>query len=217
MLVLGCRLWVFTFNPPQPKDLQPTTPKPGTNQQPPPQRPTTYNQQPPNQQQTMSLLNIIENRYSCRAYTDEPVKKEQLDYIKECVRLAPSAVNKQPWVFHIITSEEDKKKVRQCYDREWFSTANTYIIASVLHNEEWVRADGKAHGNIDIAIAVEHLCLAATEQGLATCWVCNFNSKLLHSLFNMEESEEPAVIIPIGYPANDITPKKRKDTECIFK
>lgn len=195
------RFYALVIMPPPkkinyPKDLQPTT---------------------QNQQQTMSLLNIIENRYSCRAYTDEPVKKEQLDYIKECVRLAPSAVNKQPWAFHIITSEEDKKKVRQCYNREWFSTANTYIIASILHNEEWVRADGKAHGNIDIAIAVEHLCLAATEQGLATCWVCNFDAERLHSLFNMEESEEPAVIIPIGYPANDITPKKRKDTECIFK
>ena len=48
-----------------------------------------------------------------------------------------------------------------------------YVICSILHDEEWVRSDGKHHGDIDIAIAVEHLCLAATEQGLATCWVCN--------------------------------------------
>lgn len=115
------------------------------------------------------LLDIIKNRYSCRAYTEEPVSNEQLNYITECVRLAPSAVNKQPWHFRVITSNEGKEKVRQCYDREWFNTAPMYIIASVMHNEEWVRADGKAHGNIDIAIAVEHLCLAATEQGLGTC------------------------------------------------
>jgi len=165
---------------------------------------------------TTMLLDIIKNRYSCRAYTDEAVSNEQLDYIKECVRLAPSAVNKQPWHFRIITADDDKEKVRQCYDREWFYTAPMYIIASVMHNEEWVRADGKAHGNIDIAIAVEHLCLAATEQGLGTCWVCNFDLQKMHSLFNMPEEEEPAVIIPLGHPAKDITPKKRKETDDIF-
>ena len=75
-------------------------------------------------------------------------------------------------------NEENKTKLQQCYNRDWFKTAPMYIIASILHDEEWVRADGKPHGNIDIAIAVEHLCLAATEQGLATCWVCNFDANL---------------------------------------
>ena len=40
----------------------------------------------------MELSEIIENRYSCRDYTSETVGNEQLEYIKECVRLAPSAV-----------------------------------------------------------------------------------------------------------------------------
>ena len=91
-----------------------------------------------------------------------------MEYIKECVRLAPAAVNKQPWRFRIVDTDEGRKKIRQCYDREWFKSPQIYVIATVLHNEEWVRTDGKAHGNIDIAIAVEHLCLAATEQGLGT-------------------------------------------------
>ena len=102
----------------------------------------------------MVLSKIIENRYSCRDYTSEAVSDEQLEYIKECVRLAPSAVNKQPWRFRIIKSEEGKRKLRECYDREWFATAPMYIIASVLHDQEWVRKDGKSHGNIDISIAV---------------------------------------------------------------
>lgn len=134
----------------------------------------------------------------------------------ECVRLAPSAVNKQPWKFHIIKSEEGKQKMRACYPREWFETAPMYILASVLHDEEWVRNDGKEHGNIDVAIAVEHLCLAATELGLGTCWVCNFDASLCHELFTLPENEEPAVIIPLGYPACDISEKKRKDMNLIF-
>jgi len=128
----------------------------------------------------------------------------------ECVRLAPSAVNRQPWKFHVISSEEDKAKLQQCYSRDWFKTAPMYIIASVMHDEEWVRADGKHHGNIDIAIAVEHLCIAATEQGLATCWVCNFDVSLCKESFAIPENEEPAVLIPLGYAADAPSEKKRK-------
>ena len=92
-----------------------------------------------------------------------------------------------------------------------------YIIASVLHDEEWVRADGKHHGDIDIAIAVEHLCLAATEQGLATCWVCNFDAPLCKALFALSDNEEPAVVIPLGYAADEMKPKSRKPIDEIVK
>ena len=58
----------------------------------------------------MSFLELVKNRYSCRAYKSFDIEKEKLDYILECVRLAPSAVNRQPWKFHIVTDEEDKDK-----------------------------------------------------------------------------------------------------------
>ena len=143
----------------------------------------------------MNFLELVKNRYSCRAYKSINVEKEKLDYILECVRFAPSAVNKQPWLFHIVSNEEEKAKLQQCYNRDWFKTAPMYIIASILHDEEWVRSDGKHHGNIDIAIAVEHLCLAATEP----------------------ENEEPAVIIPLGYAADEMKSKSRKFIETIVK
>jgi len=158
----------------------------------------------------MNLLELVNNRYSCRDYEPRSVEKEKLDYIMECVRLAPSAVNKQPWKFRIVSSDEDLQKIRQCYHRDWFNSAPMYIIASILHDEEWVRRDGKHHGDIDIAIAVEHLCLAATEQGLATCWVCNFDAVLCHELFSLTDNEEAAVIIPLGYAADELRPKTRK-------
>ena len=184
----------------------------------------------------MSFLELVKQRYSCRDYQAKAVEKEKLDYIMECVRLAPSAVNKQPWKFHFVTSEADKAKLLTCYRRDWLASAPMYIICSVLHDEEWVRFDGKPHGNIDIAIAVEHLCLAATEQGLATCWVCNavehlclaateqglatcwvcnFDSAQCKELFALPESEEPAVIIPIGYAADELKEKKRKGLSAI--
>ena len=143
-------------------------------------------------------MELVKRRYSCRNYQSKPVEQGKLDYIMECVRLAPSAVNRQPWRFRIVSSEEGRKKLCQCYSREWFTTAPVIIIASILHDEEWVRSDGKHHGDIDIAIAVEHLCLAAAEQGVGTCWVCNFDAKLCKSLFALSDNEEAAVLIPLG-------------------
>lgn len=165
----------------------------------------------------MNFLELVKNRYSCRGYKSLDVDKEKLDYILECVRFAPSAVNKQPWLFRIVSKEDEKAKLQQCYNRDWFNTAPMYIVASILHDEEWVRADGKRHGNIDIAIAVEHLCLAATEQGLATCWVCNFEADLCKELFALPDNEEPAVIIPLGYAADEMKPKNRKAIGEIVK
>ena len=158
----------------------------------------------------MKFLDLVKQRYSCRSYQEKAVEQQKLDYIMECVRLAPSAVNKQPWKFRLVTDETEKANLQTCYGREWFSTAPMYIICSILHDEEWVRADGKPHGNIDIAIAVEHLCLAATELGLATCWVCNFDAEKCKQLFTFAENEEPAVLIPIGYAADELKEKKRK-------
>ena len=165
----------------------------------------------------MKFLELAKNRYSCRAYKSLDVEKEKLDYILECVRFAPSAVNKQPWLFHIVSNEGDKVKLQQCYNRDWFKTAPMYIIASIMHDEEWVRADGKHHGDIDIAIAVEHLCLAATEQGLATCWVCNFDVEKCKQHFTFADNEEPAVLIPLGYAADEMWEKNRKAMSDIVK
>ena len=162
-----------------------------------------------------TFLELVRSRYSCRSYQSATVEQEKLDYVMECVRLAPSAVNKQPWRFRVISGEEERRMLCRCYDREWFATAPVCIIASILHDEEWVRADGKCHGNIDIAIAVEHLCLAATEQGLGTCWVCNFDAGLCKDLFGLGENEEAAVLIPLGYPADEPKEKKRKPIEEI--
>lgn len=165
----------------------------------------------------MNFLELVKNRYSCRAYKAKDVEREKIDYIMECVRFAPSAVNKQPWKFRIVETNEERAMVQRCYDREWFKSAPVYIVASILHDEEWVRGDGKQHGNIDIAIAVEHLCLAATEQELATCWVCNFNAQLCKELFRMSDNEEPAVLIPIGYANDEPNEKRRKNIEEICK
>lgn len=133
-----------------------------------------------------NMLALSQERFSARKFTPEAVSQEDLDYIMECVRLAPSAVNRQPWRWLIVRSEEAKKKLQDCYDREWFKTAPIYIIGMKNVNENWVRRyDEKPHGDIDVAIAAEHLCLAATEKGLGTCWVCNYDTAKMQQFFRV--------------------------------
>jgi len=94
-----------------------------------------------------------------------------------------------------------------------------YIVACTDTALSWKRSfDGKDHADIDIAIAVEHICLAAAEQGLGTCWVCNFDTQKCSELLRLPENIHPAVIIPVGYTTQSISRNPiRKSNEEIIK
>ncbi len=158
---------------------------------------------------------LAEQRFSARKFTDAPITPSDLDYIKQCVQLAPSAVNKQPWKFVVIESEDAKQRIRQTYNREWFSTAPLYILCLKNTSAAWMRRyDNKSHADIDLAIAIEHLCLAATDCGLGTCWVCNYHPDLVEQLFPYEGFEAVA-IIPIGHIATDCPNPEKSRKELI--
>ncbi len=166
----------------------------------------------------MDFKELCTKRFSARSFTQEEVSCEQLSYILQCAQLSPSAVNRQPWHFYVVQSEEAKQQLRQCYNRQWFTTAPLYIVCCIRHDEAWVRSsDHKEHGNIDIAIAAEHICLAAADLGLGSCWVCNFDATLCQQILQLAEAEEAAVIIPIGHISPDCPqkPKERKPASAI--
>lgn len=156
------------------------------------------------------FLKLAQTRRSVRVFADKAVDRKTLEYVMECARVAPSAVNLQPWHFYVVSSSEAQDKLKQTYSRDWFNHAPLYILGCIRHDQSWHRRmDGKDHGDIDIAIATEHICLAAAEKGLGTCWVCNFDSRLCHELLSLPENEEAAVIIPIGYPGDEPEGVKR--------
>ncbi len=167
----------------------------------------------------MDFLSLSKARCSVRKYDfSRPIEQEKLDYIMECVRFAPSAVNFQPWKFLIAKEKNVLEAISSCYANEWIKTAPCIIVACVDHRQSWHRQryDNKDHADIDIAIAVEHLCLAATEQGLGTCWVCNFDAQKCRELLQLDEQVEPAVLIPIGYGTDPGREKKRKEMADII-
>ncbi|MDR0758359.1 MAG: nitroreductase family protein [Tannerella sp.] len=169
----------------------------------------------------MQLNDLIRKRCSIRNYSEKSVEPEKLDYVLEAARLAPSACNFQPWRFVVIRSAEARAKIQACYTRDWFKSAPLYILVCSDHNRSWKRPfDSKDHADIDVAIAAEHICLAAAEQGLGTCWVCHFDAKRCAEAFGLPIGIEATAIIPVGYPATpelfEQTPKQRKQAAEII-
>lgn len=158
----------------------------------------------------MSFIDLALKRYSVRDYKATPVEKEKLYQVLEAGRIAPSAVNYQPWHFIVITDESVKSRVSECYARDWFKTVPAIIIVCGDHAKSWKRKDGKDHCDLDAAIAVDHMTLAATELGLGTCWVCAFDAKRCHEVLGLPENLEAIAMMPIGYAADNQEPEKKR-------
>ncbi|MEN8202557.1 MAG: nitroreductase family protein [Bacteroidota bacterium] len=160
----------------------------------------------------MSFLEIARKRYSCRLYDSRPVEQDKLDLILEAGRVAPSAVNFQPWHFYVIREADDLQKFHAAYHREWFRTAPCVIVICGDHSQSWKRkADGKDHSDIDAAIAADHMTLQATELSLATCWICNFDVGKTRKLLGLADHLEPVVFLPVGYPLDEVDPHRHAE------
>ncbi|HCT30589.1 MAG TPA: nitroreductase [Bacteroidales bacterium] len=158
-----------------------------------------------------SFIELAKKRFSCRMYKNQEVPKELIEKVMEAARVAPSAVNNQPWIFIALAEESLRKRIASCYARNWLETAPLIIVACGDHNRTWRRADGKDHCDIDVAIAIDHITLAATENGLATCWVCKFDAMKCSQLLDLPSNITPIALIPIGFPAE--TPKENRHDE----
>jgi nitroreductase len=159
----------------------------------------------------MNFKELAQRRYSVRSYQSTPVEKEKLIQVVEAALLAPSAVNFQPWKFVVVNDPILLAKLQSCYHREWFKSAPACIVAIGDHDKGWHRpTDGKDYTDIDVAIAIDHLMLAATEIGLGTCWICHFNAEKCADLFQLASNFEPIAMIPIGYPEFEAGPEKNR-------
>lgn len=151
----------------------------------------------------MAFLDLAKQRYSSRKYQDKPVEKEKINYVLESAQAAPSAKNLQPVQLVVATDKEQLEKAQSCYGLPWIKTAPVIIIVCGDHRQAWRRGDGKGHADIDAAIAIDHMTLAATDTGLATCWICKFDALKCSELFALPEGLEPIAMLPLGYPDDE--------------
>lgn len=166
----------------------------------------------------MEYQELIRKRYSVRAYRPDPVEDWKLQEILEAARLAPTAANRQPFQIIVIHTAGREEELRKIYHREWFTQAPLIICACGVPEQSWVRSDDhRRYLDVDVAIVMDHLILAAANLGLGTCWIAAFNAKAARQILNLPDEVEPLIFTPLGYPADSPTVKERKPLEALVR
>jgi nitroreductase len=165
----------------------------------------------------MSFQDLIRRRYSVRAYRPEPVSEEALARILEAGRLAPTAANRQPFRVVVLHAAGRREALGRVYARPWFVEAPIVICVCGVPAEAWVRKDGRSHLDVDAAIVMDHLILAATDEGLGTCWIANFDAEAAREVFELRPGEVPLLLTTLGRAADRPTAKERRDIEALVR
>ena len=162
----------------------------------------------------MDFYDVVRKRYSVRAYRKDPIPDDVLRRVLEAAVLAPTAANRQAFRLIVAHTEGREQELSRVYDRPWFVQGPVVIAAVGVPESAWVRrGDGKNYCDLDIGIVMEHLVLAATAEGLGTCWVAAFDPQAAREVLRLPPEAEPIAFTPLGYPATEGLQKGRKPFE----
>ena len=159
----------------------------------------------------MDFTELVQTRRSVRTFSDAEIDEATIENIIECARLAPSWKNRQCWHFIII---RDKDKINEIVasgmvlGNSWLENAPALIVACGNPAESGDRY-GIPYYAVDVAIALEHIMLAATEKGLGTCWVGIFDNVKLKAALEIPDAIEIVALTPLGYPADNMSVQER--------
>jgi len=152
----------------------------------------------------MEVFEAIQRRRSVRAYAKTPVPEEKLGKILEAARLAPSAENIQPWYFVVVTDHEKRKQIAKSGMFAGFLEESPVVIVGCGDR----KASPKWYA-VDVTIAMQNMVLAATAEGLGTCWIGSFDEGLIKKLLKIPERFSVVALLTVGYPREklDLTAK----------
>ncbi len=148
----------------------------------------------------MNVMEAIQTRRSIRAYKDQPIEEDKLKRVLEAGRLAPSASNQQEWKFVVVTDQATRAKLAQAAHGQDFVGQAAAVIVGCAVDTSRVMACGQLAYPIDLAIALDHMTLAAVEEGLGTCWVGAFKEDEVKGILGIPEKVRVVELLPIGYP-----------------
>ena len=150
----------------------------------------------------MEYYDLIRSRETLRNYDPKrKVPEEILNRILEAGRLAPSASNRQPWTFVLVSSEKVLRKVTASYQRTWFQDTPHVLAVIGDKTQSWVRPyDGYNSIETDLAIAMDHMILAAENEGVGACWIIAFDYKKLAAVLDISDNEVVYCMAALGYP-----------------
>ncbi|MBI9034485.1 MAG: nitroreductase family protein [Bacteroidales bacterium] len=161
----------------------------------------------------MNFYDLVTRRESIRNYNpDRLIKHEVLKRIATAGQLAPSAANRQPWRIIIVSSEKMLNAIRPCYRALWFQEAPHILIVCGDRNLSWKRSfDDYNSIETDLAIAMDHMILAAEYENIGSCWIAAFNPDILKKALNLKENEIVFALSPLGYQKDGFVKKGHKE------
>ena len=163
----------------------------------------------------MELKEVIKKRESIRDYEDKPIPQDKLLRVLEAARLAPSGSNRQPWKFVVVKDRKTRQKLAQAAEGQTFVGKASVVIAAVATIPELVMICGVPEYAVDLAIAVDHLTLAAVNEGLGTCWIGAFSQEKVCDILKIPKSCRTVALLPLGFPKQLGRPKVRKSLDEI--
>ena len=149
----------------------------------------------------MDFDEVIVARKSIRNYSKKPIDKETILKCLEAARLAPSWANKQCWHFIVVTDRDKIERLSSSINF-WLKSSPAVVIACGDPSKSGYKNDQRYY-LVDVAIALEHFVLAATNEGLGTCWIGGFDEEGTKSLLGIPGEIKVVALTPIGYPSED--------------
>ncbi len=162
----------------------------------------------------MDLMQAIRARRSIRDYQDRPVEEEKLQAVLQAGGLAPSARNMQDWKFIVVKDAATRQKLaRAARDQQFVGQAPVVIAA--CGTSDLVMTCGQPTYPIDVAIALDHMTLAAAALDLGTCWIGAFYEDQVKEILGVPQEIRVVALLPLGYPAEEPEPRPRKNLDEI--
>src|SRR5271157_441541 len=158
----------------------------------------------------MDVFEAIAARKSVRAFLDRPVEEDALRAILDAARRAPSARNGQEWRFVVVQDKAMRERIATEAARQPFVGTAGVLLVCCAQTDGRVMRCGQAAYPIDVAIAMDHLSLAATALGLGTCWIGSFDEMLVKQMLGVPPEVRVVQLMPLGYPVDPAPVAKRR-------
>jgi len=152
----------------------------------------------------MDFRQVIETRRSVRSFADKDIPDDAMDRVLRGAQVAPSGNNMQPWHFVVVKDPERKSKLAEfAYSQSFVGKAPAVVVCcGKKYDNSYLPHTDMAY-LIDTIIAVDHLVLAARNEGVGTCWIGAFDAKKVEKLVNAPRGTSAVMLIIMGYPANE--------------
>jgi len=127
-----------------------------------------------------------------RSYEQKTIPSEILSRVLEAGRAAPSASNNQPWHFIVVRDQEKRKILSNRMFTRFLAESPVVIVGCGEKN--------RRYHVVDVSIAMQQMVIAATSEGLGTCWIGDFNEETVRTMLKIPEKYNIICLLAMGYP-----------------